>query len=78
MVKVDAVLFRPDTTVEIGPKADPVVALVLAVSIRDDGVQYEVVWWLNGRQTAWLSECEVRARNDTRTVKIGFHGEEVA
>lgn len=77
MVKVDAVLFKPGTTVEIGPKSDPITADVVALTLRESSVQYEVVWWHNGRQTAWLSECEVRARNDTRTVKIGFHGEEV-
>ena len=77
MAEVDAVLFKPGTTVEIGPKSDPITADVLAVSLRGRNVQYEVVWWLNGRQEAWLSDCEVRARSGTRTVKIGFHGKEV-
>jgi len=70
-------VFRPGSQVEIGPLSDPVAGTVLQVTIRSDtSMLYEVCWWLNGRQTAWLQSHEVRPiLAETAVSKIGFQKE---
>jgi len=68
-------IIQPGADVEIGPEHDSLSGTVLCVSIRENRtIQYEVVWWLSGRNTAWLSEHEVRPKKVSAKHYIGFHG----
>lgn len=44
---------------------------VLSINIRDTLVTYEVVWFASdGRNSAWLQECEISIPKDAR--KMGL------
>ena len=67
------------TRVTIGPSDDPIVATVLALSVRgiEPLIQYECVWWEGKtRKSEWLSEGEVTPEGKKPlTMRIGFSAE---
>lgn len=61
------------STVEFGPKADPIEGTILQVGIKATGVIYEVSWWnCKEHKSEWLQACEVRHTDGTRWQPIGF------
>lgn len=62
-------IIAPGSKVTIGDKFD---AVVLAISIRQASVQYEVAWWNgNDRKSAWLEANEVTP-GEVKPLVIGF------
>ncbi len=57
---------------EVITKLGNIKAIVTACTIRENYVQYELTWFLNGEyKTAWLSEKEFHTKPDSKT-SIGF------
>lgn len=66
-------VIHPGSRVTIGGDVE---ALVLAVMIMTDGVQYKVAWW-DGRERReeWIDPAEIGS-GEGEMVKVGFKGTE--
>jgi hypothetical protein len=66
-------VIAPGTTVGIGPKGE-IEATIAAVSMRGNGVQYQVTWWNgNSRCSEWCEPHEIHeAKYGARKITIGF------
>ena len=66
-------VYRPGSSVKIGPRSDTIIGTVVEVEIGcSDRVRYNVTWW-DGRthNEGWFASCEVR-RHDADKMPIGF------
>lgn len=60
------------SVVLIGERHD-IEATIVAISIRDYGITYQVVWWNEGGfHSEWLEDFLVKPKEGARTQKVGF------
>jgi hypothetical protein len=63
-------VYKPGTWVLIG---DDVPGLILQVCINRENVEYEVVWWEGRvRKKEWLCDIEVKLKDDSDYIGVGF------
>lgn len=63
-------VVRPGSRATIGGDVE---AVVLAVMLMTDGIQYKVAWW-DGRcrNEAWIEPAEIGPGPEVERVKVGF------
>ncbi len=66
-------VFHVGSPVVVGEKID---ATVTAVCLREKcHVTYEVTWWNgNSHECKWLEQFEVKRKEESASVRIGFTG----